>query len=90
MATSHMLKRLYNLVLILVKSDVDILISDIKVFKWFVFFPSYFENMERICSPKFIPTQRDVLRARVRTQGVIETCFRHKGVIIRYDYCYLP
>lgn len=43
----------------------------------------YFENMERICSPKFIPTQRDVLRARVRTQGVIETCFRHKGVIIR-------
>ena len=46
-------------------------------------FYSYFENMERICSTKFIPTQRDVLRARVRTQGVIETCFRHKDVIIR-------
>ncbi|KAK0040125.1 guanine nucleotide-binding protein G(o) subunit alpha [Biomphalaria pfeifferi] len=33
----------------------------------------YFENMERICSLKYIPSSTDVLRARVRTTGVIET-----------------
>ncbi|KAL4240892.1 Guanine nucleotide-binding protein subunit alpha-13 [Mactra antiquata] len=43
----------------------------------------YFENMERICSPKFIPSPRDVLRARVRTTGVIETCFQMKGCVFR-------
>lgn len=43
----------------------------------------YFENMERICSQKFIPTARDVLRARVRTTGVIETCFQMKGCLFR-------
>ncbi|XP_053393377.1 guanine nucleotide-binding protein G(o) subunit alpha-like isoform X1 [Mercenaria mercenaria] len=43
----------------------------------------YFENMERICSPKFIPSARDVLRARVRTTGVIETCFQMKGCVFR-------
>ncbi|KAJ8317997.1 hypothetical protein KUTeg_004227 [Tegillarca granosa] len=43
----------------------------------------YFENMERICSSKFVPTAVDVLRARVRTTGIIETCFRINNVLIR-------
>lgn len=43
----------------------------------------YFENMDRISSEKFVPTSRDVLRARVRTTGVIETCFQMKGCIFR-------
>ncbi|KAL3877273.1 hypothetical protein ACJMK2_035005 [Sinanodonta woodiana] len=43
----------------------------------------YFENMERIISPKFIPSEVDVLRARVRTTGIIETCFRINGAIFR-------
>lgn len=37
---------------------------------------SLFENMERICDPKYIPNPTDVLRARVRTQGIMETRFR--------------
>lgn len=45
---------------------------------------SYFENMDRLCSENFHPTQTDVLRARVRTQGVIETCFKMKDIIFRY------
>ncbi|ESP03937.1 hypothetical protein LOTGIDRAFT_185322 [Lottia gigantea] len=43
----------------------------------------YFENMDRICSIKFQPSCTDVLRARVRTTGVIETCFKIDGGVIR-------
>ncbi|KAK3600896.1 hypothetical protein CHS0354_019249 [Potamilus streckersoni] len=43
----------------------------------------YFENMDRIISPNFIPSEVDVLRARVRTTGIIETCFRINGAIFR-------
>lgn len=43
----------------------------------------YFENMDRICSSKYIPNATDVLRARVRTTGIIETCFRINYVIFR-------
>nr|CAH7746737.1 unnamed protein product [Callosobruchus chinensis] len=45
-----------------------------------------FENMERICDPKYVPNATDVLRARVRTQGIIETQFRINDMIINmYD-----
>ncbi|ELT99645.1 hypothetical protein CAPTEDRAFT_227716 [Capitella teleta] len=43
----------------------------------------YFENMHRLCSEKFVPTVTDVLRARVRTQGVIETCFKFRHCMFR-------
>lgn len=41
-----------------------------------------FENMDRICSEKYTPTPTDVLRARVRTNGIIETNFRVNDTII--------
>ncbi|XP_071444439.1 guanine nucleotide-binding protein G(o) subunit alpha-like [Hetaerina americana] len=41
-----------------------------------------FENMERICDDKYTPTPTDVLRARVRTNGIIETHFKINDVII--------
>ena len=44
---------------------------------------SYFEHMDRICSPQYCPSNIDVLRARVRTQGIIETCFKISGMIFR-------
>lgn len=44
---------------------------------------SLFENMERICDDNYIPTPTDVLRARVRTNGIIETNFRVNDTIIR-------
>jgi hypothetical protein len=40
--------------------------------------------MERICSEKYVPTPTDVLRARVRTNGIIETHFKINDVIVRY------
>lgn len=45
-----------------------------------------FEHMERICDPKYVPSPTDVLRARVRTQGIIETHFRINDMIVSmYD-----
>lgn len=39
--------------------------------------------MEKICDDNYIPTPTDVLRARVRTNGIIETNFRVNDTIIR-------
>lgn len=44
---------------------------------------SLFENMDRILDDNYIPTPTDVLRARVRTNGIIETNFRVNDTIIR-------
>lgn len=43
----------------------------------------YFENMDRICHHAFVPSSKDVLRARVRTTGILETCFKINSVVIR-------
>ncbi|EEC02563.1 guanine nucleotide-binding protein G(o) subunit alpha [Ixodes scapularis] len=42
-----------------------------------------FENMDRICSEKYVPSPRDVLRARVRTNGIIETHFKIDDIVFR-------
>ncbi|GIY88884.1 guanine nucleotide-binding protein G(o) subunit alpha [Caerostris darwini] len=42
-----------------------------------------FEGMDRICSEKYVPTATDVLRARVRTTGIIETHFKINDFVIR-------
>ncbi|XP_064477951.1 guanine nucleotide-binding protein G(o) subunit alpha-like [Ornithodoros turicata] len=42
-----------------------------------------FENMDRICSEKYVPNSRDVLHARVRTIGIIETQFKIDDVVFR-------
>lgn len=43
----------------------------------------YFDSIDRISQPSYKPTQQDVLRARVRTTGIIETQFRYKDLIYR-------
>ncbi|XP_073350894.1 guanine nucleotide-binding protein G(o) subunit alpha-like [Pagrus major] len=46
----------------------------------------FFENMNRIIAPKYVPTETDVLRVRVRTCGIIETQFQLNQMIFRlYD-----
>lgn len=42
-----------------------------------------FENMDRICAEKYMPSSRDVLRARVRTNGIIETHFKIDDIVFR-------
>ncbi|XP_041838472.1 guanine nucleotide binding protein (G protein) alpha v1 isoform X3 [Melanotaenia boesemani] len=43
----------------------------------------FFDNMTRIMSPDYVPTETDVLRVRLRTTGVIETQFKVNHLIFR-------
>ncbi|KAG5279539.1 hypothetical protein AALO_G00078860 [Alosa alosa] len=46
----------------------------------------FFENIGRIIAPNYVPTEKDVLRVRVRTSGVLETQFSTAQFIFRlYD-----
>ncbi|GLD73290.1 guanine nucleotide-binding protein G(o) subunit alpha-like protein [Lates japonicus] len=48
----------------------------------------FFENMSRITSPDYVPTETDVLRVRLRTTGVIETQFKVNHLIFsRHHAC---
>ena len=38
--------------------------------------PYYFQSMDRILDPSYIPHDRDVLQSRVQTTGVVETSFK--------------
>jgi len=38
------------------------------------------ENLDRICSPKYLPNQDDILHARVRTSGIVEDKYIIDGV----------
>jgi guanine nucleotide-binding protein subunit alpha len=44
---------------------------------------SYFEAIDRISAPKYLPTDQDVLRSRVKTTGIIETTFHIEELIYR-------
>lgn len=36
---------------------------------------SYFDSIDRIGHPSYVPTDQDVLRSRVKTTGITETTF---------------
>jgi len=40
----------------------------------------YFDNIERIANPDYLPTTDDVLRSRVRTTGIVQSEFIIKGI----------
>ena len=40
----------------------------------------YLNQLDRIASPHYVPSQQDVLRTRVKTTGIIETQFNFKGL----------
>ena len=45
---------------------------------------SFFENAKRIGQPDYLPTNDDILRARVTTTGIIETRFDMGNLSIQY------
>lgn len=45
--------------------------------------PYYFENMDRLLGPNYVPDEQDVLRSRVQTTGIIETSFKVKQLTYR-------
>ncbi|TRY54852.1 hypothetical protein DNTS_001809 [Danionella cerebrum] len=40
----------------------------------------YLNDLDRISSPSYVPTQQDVLRTRVKTTGIVETHFTFKDL----------
>lgn len=47
------------------------------------FFFSYLNDLDRITTPNYLPTEQDVLRSRVKTTGIIETRFSVKDLNFR-------
>jgi len=43
----------------------------------------YFENIDRLMAPDYIPSEQDVLRSRVATTGITETAFNLDNYIFR-------
>ena len=37
---------------------------------------SYFNCLDRMASPNYLPTDQDILRSRVKTTGITETTFK--------------
>lgn len=44
---------------------------------------SFFDNIERIGSPDYLPDDQDILRTRVRSTGIVEEVFDVKGQKLR-------
>lgn len=44
---------------------------------------SFFDAIERILDPKYVPVDQDILRARLRTTGIVENTFCIEGVDFR-------
>lgn len=38
----------------------------------------YFDSIDRMASPQYLPTDQDVLRSRVKTTGITETTFKNE------------
>lgn len=57
------------------KRDIDFQLNDSASY--------FFDNIERFMSPSYIPTQADVLRARVRSTGIEEAEFKFEDVAFR-------
>jgi guanine nucleotide-binding protein G(i) subunit alpha len=48
--------------------------------------PYYFAEVDRICTPEYIPCEQDILRSRVRTTHVVEIKFTYSDLSFRmYD-----
>ena len=45
---------------------------------------SFFDEVQRIGAPEYIPTEADVLRARTKTTGIYETRFSMGQLSIQY------
>lgn len=49
--------------------------------------PSYLDDYERIVDSSYLPTEQDILRARVPTTGIIEYPFDLDSIIFRLAKC---
>lgn len=59
--------------------------TNVKLFNWIY---SYLSDLDRIEKPDFLPTEQDILRARVPTTGILEYPFDLDGIVFRYTIFY--
>ncbi|CAO3621525.1 unnamed protein product [Cunninghamella echinulata] len=46
----------------------------------------YYDQLDRLFHPNYIPTDQDIIQCRIKTTGIVETSFRNKNVIYHmYD-----
>lgn len=72
--------------------DANLLINDnvwsVELLKYSHFYNSlmfsFFENIDRICKPDYVPTNQDILRSRVPTSGVVKLVFELKDIQFKY------
>ena len=48
-----------------------------------VFFSSFLDNLPRLSSPNYVPSEQDLLRTRIKTTGITEVLFELKGLTFR-------
>jgi hypothetical protein len=44
----------------------------------------FFGDVDRICAPNYVPTDQDILRARMKTTGIIENNYSIEGVTFKF------
>lgn len=49
---------------------------------------SYISDVARIGLPEYLPSEQDILRARVPTTGILEYPFDLDGIVFRYNFLY--
>lgn len=49
----------------------------------------YFNALDRISSSSYLPTQDDILRARVKSTGIVETTFMYKDLCFKWVFIFL-
>lgn len=52
--------------------------------KWLGLCCSYISDIDRIEKPDFLPSEQDILRARVPTTGILEYPFDLDSIVFRY------
>lgn len=63
-----------------------ILQNSISYFPFFflIYSFSYFEQIDRLASDDYVPSEQDVLRSRAKTTGIIETEFQIEKTRFKY------
>lgn len=52
--------------------------------QWLDLCYSYITDIDRIALPEFLPSEQDILRARVPTTGILEYPFDLDSIVFRY------
>lgn len=55
-----------------------------RVYRCFLFFPSFLDDLDRLGAKDYQPTEQDILRTRVKTTGIVEVHFSFKNLNFKW------